>query len=355
MYAAGRHGLWQHKSLGPVCRRSEILVHRLTWFRSQRGDALLREFFISALLDIGVSLTLQDSEGEYICITTLPPRWKLPARGEPSDLAIFGEEIGDRLKGLKTSLTNPGDKGEIEVLVPEDGAFDFKCRVIEMADGHIYMMTAVIDRTEERRRERLLRALLREVSHRSKNLLAIIQSIAFQTARYSGSLDGFLNKFRGRLHSLSQSQDLITDSSWRGAYFQDLLTQQVEKYVPDNRSLIRFDGENVLLSPNASLHIGLALHELAVNAVSHGSFINKHTPIDVACNRVMEPGGESISVRWIEPFAERPDGDQDPNKPKFGGTVLERVVPASVNGRATLEFKDGRLTYELVFPVETPD
>lgn len=331
------------------------MVHRLTWFRSQRGDVQLREFLISALLDIGVSLTLQDRQGAYICITTLPPRWALPSGSEPSDAGIFGEDIGARLKILKDSLQQPGDKAEIEVVVPEDCAFDFRCRLIVM-EGDVYMMTTVIDRTEERRRERLLRALLREVSHRSKNLLAIIQSIAFQTARYSGTLDGFLSKFRGRLHSLSQSQDLITDSSWRGAYFQDLLTQQVEKYVPDNRGLIRFSGENILLSPNASLHIGLALHELAVNAVSHGCFLRQHAPIEVSCVRTTQPQpeGESIMVTWSEPFAGE-EVVEDPAKPKFGGTVLERVVPAAVNGTASLEFGDGRLRYQLVFPVENAD
>ncbi len=201
----------------------------------------------------------------------------------------------------------------------------------------------------------MLRALLREVSHRSKNLLAIIQSIAFQTARYSGTLEGFLNKFRGRLHSLSQSQDLITDSSWRGAYFQDLLTQQVEKYVPENRGLIHFSGENVLLSPNASLHIGLALHELAVNAVSHGSFIRQQVPIEVTCRRSTEADGDMIAVTWSEPFNAADDADVDAAKPRFGSTVLERVVPASVNGRASLQFQDGRLRYELSFPVEAAD
>lgn len=331
------------------------MVHRLTWFRSEGGNAQLREFFISALLDVGVSLTLQSAEGKYICITTLPPRWTLPQDGEPADTSIFGDDIGQRLISLKQSLRAPGDKAEIEVLVPDDCAFDFRCSMIQMTDGETYLMTTVIDRTEERRRERLLRALLREVSHRSKNLLAIIQSIAFQTARYSGTLEGFLNKFRGRLHSLSQSQDLITDSSWRGAYFQDLLTQQVEKYVPENRGLIHFSGENVLLSPNASLHIGLALHELAVNAVSHGSFIRQQVPIEVTCRRSTEADGDMIAVTWSEPFNAADDADVDAAKPRFGSTVLERVVPASVNGRASLQFQDGRLRYELSFPVEAAD
>lgn len=329
------------------------MVHRLTWFRSQRGEAQLSEFFVSALLEIGVSLILQDLEDNYICITTLPDRWSLPQGEDPTDAGIFGPEIGARLKAMKGSFKNSGDKAEIEVALPDDYAFEFRCRMIEMSDGDCYIITAVIDRSEERRRERLLRALLREVSHRSKNLLAIIQSIAFQTARYSGTLQGFLEKFRGRLHSLSQSQDLITDSSWRGAYFKDLLTQQVEKYVPENSGLIRFSGENLLLSPNASLHIGLALHELSVNAVSHGNFLSKQLPLMVSCERLHGKVGDEIRVTWSEPY--NAQGSWEAERPQFGSTVLERVVPASVNGSATLELKDGRLVYELVFPLDSGD
>lgn len=330
------------------------MVHRLTWFRSQHGDAQLREFFISALLDIGVSLILQDAEGRYICITTLPGRWQLPQGEDPSDVSIFGPEVGARLEALKADLKTPGEKAELELALPDDFSFEFRCRLIEMTDSKLYIITAVIDRTEERRRERLLRALLREVSHRSKNLLAIIQSIAFQTARYSGTLDGFLSKFRGRLHSLSQSQDLITDSSWRGAFFRDLLFHQLEKYVPENSGLVRVSGENILLTPNASLHIGLALHELSVNAVSHGSFLAQHEVIAVDCQRISKPEGDEIAITWSEPYNPGPEGG-DSGRPRFGSTVLERVVPASVNGHAALTHSDGRLRYELVFPVDVGD
>jgi two-component sensor histidine kinase len=338
---------------GTGLRRSETVVNRLTWFRSQRGEAQLSEFFVLALLEIGVSLILQDLEDNYICITTLPDRWALPQHEEPTDSGIFGPEVGARLKTLKSGIRHSGEKAEIEVALADDHAFEFRCRMIEMSDGQSYIITAVIDRTEERRRERLLRALLREVSHRSKNLLAIIQSIAFQTARYSGTLQGFLEKFRGRLHSLSQSQDLITDSSWRGAYFRDLLAQQVERYVPENSGLIKFSGENLLLTPNASLHIGLALHELSVNAVSHGNFLSRQLPIDVSCERIERmPSGE-VRVIWSEPHNSQDAWDAE--RPQFGSTVLERVVPASVNGRASLDLKDGRLVYELVFPLESAD
>lgn len=329
------------------------MVHRLTWFEPQRGDEQLREFFITALIDMGASLILQDRDGTYVCITSLPARWPLPPGMVPSDKAIFGPEIGQKLADLKSGLVNAGDRGELEIEAGDDTFFEFRCRMVEMADHDLHMITVVIDRTEDRRRERLLRALLREVSHRSKNLLAIIQSIASQTARYSGTLDMFLGKFRGRLHALSQSQDLITDSSWRGAYFRDLLKQQVDRYVQDNADLVKVSGDDVLLTPNASLHIGLALHELVVNAVSHGEFLHRRQPIEVSCEKLETVNGPAVLIIWTEPYTDRSD---DMSKAaRFGSTVLERVVPSSVNGEAKHELSDGRVRYELRFPLEIFD
>ncbi|MCC8932628.1 MULTISPECIES: sensor histidine kinase [Rhizobiaceae] len=329
------------------------MVHRLTWFEPQRGDEQLREFFITALIDMGASLILQDKDGTYVCITSLPARWRLAPGTIPSDSAVFGPEIGQKLADLKSGLVKAGDRAELEIEAGDDTFFEFRCRMVEMTDHDLHLITVVIDRTEDRRRERLLRALLREVSHRSKNLLAIIQSIASQTARYSGTLDMFLGKFRGRLHALSQSQDLITDSSWRGAYFRDLLKQQVDRYVQENADLVKVSGDDVLLTPNASLHIGLALHELVVNAVSHGDFLQRRQPIEVSCEKIDTKNGPAVVIIWTEPFT--PRADEEAKAARFGSTVLERVVPSSVNGEARHELSDGRVRYELRFPLEIFD
>lgn len=332
------------------------MVHRLTWFEPQRGEEQLREFFITALIDMGASLILQDKDGTYVCITALPPQWRLEAGARPTDESIFGPEIGQRLTEIKSTLVKAGDRADLEIEAGDDSFFEFRCRLVEMKDAKLHLITVVIDRTEDRRRERLLRALLREVSHRSKNLLAIIQSIASQTARYAGTLDMFLGKFRGRLHALSQSQDLITDSSWRGAYFRDLLKQQVDRYVQENADLVHVSGDDVLLTPNASLHIGLALHELVVNAVSHGDFLQRRRPIEVTCTRLDTPEGPMVRILWVEPFGIADADDIKAVKTnRFGSTVLERVVPSSVNGTAYHEFGQAEIRYELTFPLEIFD
>lgn len=330
-------------------------MHPLTWQHAGQSDDKLREFFMPALVDLGASIIIQDAQHHYLFVTNLPEFWSKALSDAPSDELIFGPEVASRLAAAKANMMDPGQKAQLEVMVGAEQFFEFRIQSVEFAQGGLHLVTTIVDRSEERHRERLLRALLREVSHRSKNLLAIIQSVALQTARYSGSLDLFLHKFRGRLYSLSQSQDLITDSSWRGAYFFELVQQQTEKYLPENRELVKVSGDNLLLSPNASLHLGLALHELVVNAVSHGSLLRSGLPVEVSCARKHADGHDTVEMLWHEPFegALNTADESEQLKSHFGSTVLERVVPASVNGKAQYVISSDRITYHLTFPLDT--
>lgn len=333
------------------------MSHQLTWQQAGEGDDKLRDFFMPALVELGASVIIQDFSRNYLFVTNLPIVWAGGLSDAPDDVSLFGQQIAERLAVLKNGLTQNGQKGHVEFSVGPEEVYEFRIQALEIAGQGLHLVTTIVDRSEERHRERLLRALLREVSHRSKNLLAIIQSIALQTARYSVTLDMFLNKFRGRLYSLSQSQDLITDSSWRGAYFYDLVRQQTEKYLPENAHLVQVSGDNVLLTPNASLHLGLALHELIVNAVSHGSLVKNGRAIAVTCHRLQVNGQDSLEIRWDEGLPRTPGKmesgqTEETLKANFGSTVLERVVPASVNGKARYHITPDRISYSLVFPID---
>jgi two-component sensor histidine kinase len=331
------------------------LAHPLTWQQAGESDDKLREFFMPALIDLGASVIIQNRNFDYLYLANLPDVWSLENIQNPTDVSLFGEDVAGKLSLLKSGIVESGKKGHVEVTVGSDQIFEFRVQAVEFQSGGLHLVTTIVDRSEERHRERLLRALLREVSHRSKNLLAIIQSIALQTARYSGSLDLFLHKFRGRLYSLSQSQDLITDSSWRGAYFNDLVRQQTEKYLPDNRHLVKVSGDNVLLTPNASLHLGLALHELIVNAVSHGSLLRGARPVEITCTRLHDEGRDYLELTWDEQLtgSAKTEATEEGLKAHFGSTVLERVVPASVNGKAQYSISSEGIGYHLRFPLDT--
>lgn len=325
-------------------------MYRLAWHNTDRNEGELHDSLVLALLDSGETVMLQDRDREYIFIANLPDVWALPQHSEedPNDQNIFGKDLALRLSELKKDLTAAGSRGMLEVTAGKDQVFQFHVYSTVNMSGQRVLKTTIREVTVERRREQLLRSLLREVSHRSKNLLAIIQSLSAQTARFSFTKEDFLRKFRGRLHALAQSQDLITDSDWRGAEIFDLLKQQADLYLPEYPHLIQMKGENLLLNPNGALYVGLAFHELVVNTVSHSANLGNHLPITLECQK----DSDFYEVRWSEPLGRdvASSSSDDDRRGNFGSVVLEKVVPAALGGEANYKVSGDDVSYFLRFP-----
>lgn len=303
---------------------------------------------------------LEDNDRDYVFIANPFDQWKMDGIEIPDDVAVFGRELSARLSILKAEVRRSGETGIIETTTESDRLFRFTVEVIP-SDGGTWLMTTIVEISEKQRHEEIVQALLREINHRSKNLLAIIQSIVTQTARHSDTMELFLQKFRGRLYSLSMSQDLVTNSRWRGSFFRDLVHEQVKRYLPQLDGAVDVLGDNILLTPNASLHIGLALHELVVNAITHGQ-LPPNMAIAVSCILRRTDGQVLVEFTWREERA-RPASDdiailgQVAPEPHFGSAVLERVLPASVSGQAHYEIGPQHIFYSLIFPIapETGD
>lgn len=208
-------------------------------------------------------------------------------------------------------------------------------------------ITTAVDITEKKRSEQTLRLLLLEVAHRSKNLLAIIQSVATQTGRHSLSIQAFLKGFQGRLQSLAATQDLVTASNWRGANLHDLVLGQVARYVDSPTKTVHFTGETPYLNPNAALHIGLALHELASNSARFGALSGPKGNVQLAVTRGDGTEANALILEWSE--AIDPTGKLAGSK-RFGSVALERVVPSSLTGSALLDIGRDKVTYRLTIP-----
>src|SRR5215475_1097987 len=122
-----------------------------------------------------------------------------------------------------------------------------------------------------RRHEEHVNFVMRELSHRSKNLLFIVQSMANQVARQTDSFDDFYAGFTRRLCAFSETHDLLVKGDWHGADIRDLVRTQLAPFhnLGDNSVLI--EGPELKLNPKAAEQIGLAVHELGTNAVKHGA------------------------------------------------------------------------------------
>ncbi len=304
-----------------------------------------------ALASAGISVIYQDPGLSIIYADNLPAYFQPLAIPGGTDADLFGETHGRNLEKLKQQVFETGKQMTAEVDISIDGEMrTYELKIQRAGTDHAMGILSVISEvTEARHREKVLKSLLRELSHRSKNLLAIIQGIATQTARNTISLDSFLAKFRGRLQSLSNSQDLITDSSWRGAFLFELAEKQFAPYWPETAGPLPISGINVHLTPNAAVHVGLALHELIVNSASYGAIAGSKPAVTLSCHEVASAGRKAIEVSWSETLCD-PTEIHEFSDNSFGKTVLERVVPSSVNGKAELTLVPGRIEYHLVIP-----
>jgi two-component sensor histidine kinase len=160
--------------------------------------------------------------------------------------------------------------------------------------------------------------LARELQHRTKNLLAVIQAIASASLQESHGRQSFFD----RLHALARAQDLIIEGAGRGALMRHVVANATESFG----SRVSFDGPEVFLNPGAAQGFALVLHELATNAAKHGSLgpsggtVSVHWAIDAATS---EP---TINLRWQEkggPVV------TPPKRKGFGTVLLERAVATS--------------------------
>jgi len=172
--------------------------------------------------------------------------------------------------------------------------------------------------------------LVAELDHRIKNVLAAVQSLALQSARRAGSLEGFLKTFTGRLKSMASAHQLLTATRWRGAGLRNLAAAELGGLAPGQT---RWEGPDFMLTPRAANAMSLALHELATNAIKFGALSVESGRVDVHW-RSRADGG--LTLEWVE--SEGP-AVVPPTRHGFGSTLLEKVTGRELDGDVRVDYR----------------
>jgi two-component sensor histidine kinase len=188
-----------------------------------------------------------------------------------------------------------------------------------------------------------MRLMMRELTHRSKNLLAVIQAMARKTASVSGDMDEFIAAFSARLRAMSAAHDLLVSQSWHGADLGDLLRASVAQTIAPTAEQVKIDGPPLMLSPDTAQNLSLAFHELATNASKYGSLSTDAGELSVTWTRA----DARIRIVWRE-IGGPPVSP--PERRGFGRVLLERLIGATLNGSVTLDFRPEGLVCEIEFP-----
>jgi two-component sensor histidine kinase len=268
-----------------------------------------------------------------------------------TDENIFPAAAGAALTALKREVLDSGQpkRGEVAIDgVLGTGWHDLHVEPLRDEAGAIVGLSgAAVDVTERKEGEAHLRLLLRELTHRSKNLLAVIQAMARQTARHAGSIDAFLNQFGARLQALAASHDLLVRESWYGAALQELVRSQLGAYIDRDQTQITIEGPAVALKPEAAQNLGLALHELAANAARYGALSVPEGRVSIVWNRAAAGDGGALTLDWREELG---PPVKTRRKKGFGSMVIERNLAMALEAKVDLEFEPGGLHCHIVIP-----
>jgi two-component sensor histidine kinase len=204
------------------------------------------------------------------------------------------------------------------------------------------------DVTRRKYHEEHVELVMQELSHRSKNLLSVVQSMAYQIARHTDNFEDFDSAFRARLGAFADTHDLLVTREWRGADIRDLIRTQLDPFRGLHGTCVVVEGPPLTLNPRAAEQIGLALHELATHAATHGAFSIPSATVSILWQIEAEgPDKGHLRISWKEDGSDANRREQS----GFGNLVITKIVPLSLRGRAVVELRPQGVIWTLIAPV----
>jgi two-component sensor histidine kinase len=172
----------------------------------------------------------------------------------------------------------------------------------------------------------------RELQHRVKNSLAIVQSIASQSFRSTRTKEDGLRTFTGRMKALAAATDLLTKDNWTIVSVRELIEEIVSPYREDGHDRFHLSGENLHIDSAHSVNLGMALHELCTNAVKYGALSRDGGEVFIR----WAPTAEGISLEWRERGG---PPVTPPSKTGFGTKLLRSGLFKEASGSVDLAFE----------------
>ena len=183
--------------------------------------------------------------------------------------------------------------------------------------------------------------LAREVDHRARNALAVIQSIVSLTPPDDN--EKFADAIKGRIRAMATAHNLLAESRWRGADLLRLVNEELAPYAQGGR--VSTSGLAVSIAPTVAQNLALALHELATNAAKYGALSDPDGRLQV----VWRLGDEGLALEWIEQCAHRV---QRPSRTGFGSRVVEASVKAQLGGVIEHDWRENGLRCTIRLPAQ---
>jgi two-component system CheB/CheR fusion protein len=215
--------------------------------------------------------------------------------------------------------------------------------------GWVGMNLDISDRKEAEAQHEFL---LRELNHRVKNTLATVMAIALQTLKGAPSPQEFRKAFLARIVALANTQDLLTRAASREVLLKDLVLMELAPYQDDKHPRWTIAGTEIVLRPEATRALGMALHELATNAAKYGALSRTTGRVEVTWQVEGANGAQQLHLSWAETGGPPVEA---PTRKGFGSRVIEQGLMHELNATVRQDFDPGGVRCTMIVPLPAPD
>lgn len=215
-------------------------------------------------------------------------------------------------------------------------------------DNAIEAVGVVVEEiTEQKRAEKHLQLVMRELNHRVKNSLAVVQSIASQTLRSSSSVAHFEEALIGRIRALADIHTLLAESNWQSAKMSEIVREAVRPYRLGGVDAVVISGPELSLTPSAALAFSMVLHELTTNAWKYGALSRPGGTVTVHWSIPAAPANGQLFLKWTETGG--PQLTARP-RPGFGGQLIDFTISHEFGGTASIDYTDAGVVCDIAIP-----
>ncbi|WP_244474045.1 sensor histidine kinase [Rhizobium sp. Leaf321] len=236
------------------------------------------------------------------------------------------------------------------------GATDYvlKQRLIRLPAAVERALAEAHEKAEHRRAQNQKELLVRELSHRVKNTMAMVMSLVRRTAKSSHTVDDYASNLLGRLRAMADAHALLFETNWSKAELADVVRRTLAPYMEGRGNRFVIDpGPTVHLDPKSALALSLVFNELTTNAVKYGGLSQDGGHIAISWVRdAVKEGKATMTLTWQEiggPTVTPPE------QQGFGTTLVERSIQYELRGNVEIDYAETGLVCRITFPIPSFD
>lgn len=212
--------------------------------------------------------------------------------------------------------------------------------------GRVFF-ASITDETERIAQAEREKLILREMNHRAKNVLAVVQVLARQTARRNP--EDYLERFDARIGALAASHDVLVNNAWQDVPFEDLVRSQLGHFKHLLGRRIMLSGDETRIKASAAQALGLALHELSTNAAKYGALSNQTGQVEISWRQRHESDGTVFEMSWRESGGPTVSAPQSRG---FGSVLTENSLASQFGCKVDIDYAPSGLRYEFAAPAD---